>query len=253
MIAMSMISVATAVIPEELLDHVATVQRGIAITNLVPNKNRFLASHSTPSSATAEGEDTSPVAVKTSCVTGQGTTIPSMEEGGIDLVIPADGYCLMSGLESMKLTCTGVKMEMQQDKTSSDCNGLTVNSTKYDMTDLGWVCVEGEVRGVKMSMHEKEDCSDASMTLIIAADSCLGGNIGVECGTALEGSNEVTWKEYPANTGAATAGCKAGTEIGSHKFTGVDKCHLTETSSASSVALTFGVAFAGVMVTLALF
>lgn len=145
----------------------------------------------------------------------------------------------------------GVKMEMQQDTTSADCSGLTVNSTKLDMTAAGWVCVEGDVKGVKMSMHGKEDCSDAAMTLIVAADSCIGGTIGVECGTALD-SNEVTWKEYPATTGAANIGCKKGTEVGTHTFTGVDKCHLTATSSASSVALTFGVAFAGMMVTLAL-
>lgn len=109
-IAMSMVSIATALNPEELLDHVATVQFGIARTNLLPNKNRFLTS--TPSSsATAEPSNT--VAVKTSCVTGQGTTIASLEESGMDLVIPSDGYCLNSNAgESMKLTCTG-KLNLQ--------------------------------------------------------------------------------------------------------------------------------------------
>jgi hypothetical protein len=46
--------------------------------------------------------------MKGHCVKGQATDIPDMKAGGVDLVIPSDGYCMnLEPSSSMMLTCDG--------------------------------------------------------------------------------------------------------------------------------------------------
>ena len=46
--------------------------------------------------------------MKGHCVNGQATDIPDMKAGGVDLVIPSDGYCMnLEPSSSMMLTCDG--------------------------------------------------------------------------------------------------------------------------------------------------
>ena len=53
----------------------------------------------------AEEEETQ--YMKGKCVKGQATDIASMKEAGLDLVIPATGYCMASEGTSVLLTCDG--------------------------------------------------------------------------------------------------------------------------------------------------
>ena len=122
-----------------------------------------------------------------------------------------------------------------------DCKGITKNTTKLDMSSGLGPCLKGEVEGVQLEMYKKSDCSDAANTLIVAHDSCLGDTTKISCK-----SDKITAAVYDANSK-----CK-GDVAGTVTFTsGDDKCH-APTSSASSVALTAGIAFAGLIASLAL-
>ena len=52
-------------------------------------------------------DDESTTYLKGKCVKGQATDIASFKSAGMDLVIPATGYCMNSGTTSMLLTCDG--------------------------------------------------------------------------------------------------------------------------------------------------
>ena len=138
-IIMCLASTATAIYsaePGEVLNTVAKIQRGIASSNLrhalPPNRNwtrnrRFLKqfdrnkkihipsqpasrnSSSSSSSSSASNSDTD-MYIKASCVKGQATSIPDLEETGTYLVIPSGGYCLNAEAASegsTLLTCDG--------------------------------------------------------------------------------------------------------------------------------------------------
>ena len=108
-----------------------------------------------------------------------------------------------------------------------------------DMSDALGPCIVGEVEGVHLDMYKKADCSDAPGTLIVAKDSCMNGVLKVGCD-----ADKVTLTGYPADSKCA------GDADATVSFTsGDDKCHK---SSASSVALTAGIAFAGLIASLAL-
>ena len=122
-----------------------------------------------------------------------------------------------------------------------DCKGITKNTTKIDMSESMGKCVKGEVDGVQMDMYTKSDCSDAPTRLILKDGSCMGGTTKYACK-----SDIITATVY-----AADSKCE-GTVEGTAVFTsGADKC-VKPTSSASSVALTAGIAFAGLIASLAL-
>lgn len=185
-------------------------------------------------------DDESTTYLKGKCVKGQATDIASMKSAGIDLVIPTTGYCMNSAPTSMLLTCDGVTLNAQQVDVI-DCKGITKNTTKLDMSSGLGPCVKGEVEGVHLNTYTKSDCSDAAGTLIVAADSCMGGTTKISCK-----SDKITAALY-----AADSKCTGDAE-GTVTFTsGDDKCH-APTSSASSVTLTAGMAFAGLIASLAL-
>jgi hypothetical protein len=214
--------------------------------------------------------------MKGKCVKGQATDIASMKASGIDLVIPTTGYCMESDGTSSLLTCdgtiyvgffnppqihffpdrfflffpfspfpppcTGTTLNYQRDD-KPGCKQVTKNTTKLDMSANLGPCVVGEVEGVHVDMYKKADCSDAPKTLIVAKDSCMNGVLKVGCD-----ADKVTLSGYPADSKCA------GDADATVTFTsGDDKCHDSSAlSSASSVALTAGIAFVGLIASLAL-
>jgi hypothetical protein len=56
---------------------------------------------------TACSKDDGTTYMKGKCVKGQATNIASFKSSGMDLVIPAAGYCMNSGTSSLLLTCDG--------------------------------------------------------------------------------------------------------------------------------------------------
>jgi hypothetical protein len=180
--------------------------------------------------------------MKGKCVKGQATDIASMKASGIDLVIPTTGYCMESDGTSSLLTCDGTTLNYQRDD-KPGCKQVTKNTTKLDMSANLGPCVVGEVEGVHVDMYKKADCSDAPSTLIVAKDSCMNGVLKVGCD-----ADKVTLSGYPADSKCA------GDADATVTFTsGDDKCHDSSAlSSASSVALTAGIAFVGLIASLAL-
>ena len=138
-----------------------------------------------------------------SCIKGQATSIPELEEGGTSLVIPSSGYCLNDQTDSTFISCVGVQMYSTTDSTTGDCSGI--NSSKLTKAPSGWSCKVGEVQGVKFSVHYQASCSDFASTFIVSSNTCFQNIMGLRCDSS--GSEKITWTYYNKYDE-----CQAGTE-----------------------------------------
>jgi len=132
------------------------------------------------------------------------------------------------------------------DQISGDCGGIDANTTKMDMVSGGWACKVGEIQAVHVTLHQKADCSDTGMSLILESGSCMMGGLELSCK-----EDSVTWKIWDEEDKAGN--CKAGTEANSNTFND-DKCHSAEALNAGGLTtLSYGAMAVVVMVLSAIY
>lgn len=117
------------------------------------------------------------------------------------------------------------------DQTAGDCSGSS--PTKIDMTSTGYSCSAGEVQGVQLFIHQKDDCSDAGISMVVESGSCFAGTLEMACK-----DGTVTWKMWEKGTDK----CKAGTEVATATFKEGDKCQELKAALAegSTTTLSYG-------------
>lgn len=242
----TLVSIAAAMDPaQQLLDVFENTQR--ARPNVLPIRtDRFLESHSSSGSSSGGGT----VYVKASCVMGQTYVAPESASSDdsatlAQVVIPTGGCCVAGsdGTTSTKQWCNDTKLWLSTHSTG-DCSGST--TMKADMSVTGYSCGAEQVQGVKLHLHQKEDCSDAGTSMNLLSGSCFSGTLELACK-----DGDVTWKMWEK----ATDKCKAGSEVATATFKEGDTCQTLKAALAagSTTKLSYGAMAVVVMVLSAIY